>query len=77
MQLSNILFYRYNSLRKAGHLKGKGQPWPPFKPPGPVKECYRAMYRILHCKTMHALIFTVLHKVSGGSRASLYRLHLK
>ena len=27
-------------------------------------DCYKAMYRILHCKTMHAFLFTVLHRVS-------------
>ncbi|WAQ93484.1 UBR3-like protein [Mya arenaria] len=72
---------RYSEfLRKKGRLKGKGQPWPPFKAPGAVLDCYKAMYRILHCKTMHALIFTILQKVlkdpSLPESLSFYGVHL-
>ncbi|XP_052267250.1 E3 ubiquitin-protein ligase UBR3-like [Dreissena polymorpha] len=67
-------------LRRKGNFKGKGQPWPPFKAPGKIQECYRAMYRILHCKTMHSLIFTVLQKVLKDSSLpesfSFYAVHL-
>ena len=58
-----MMFSECFSLRKKRNFKGKSQPWPPFKPPGEVLECYRSIYRILHCKTLHSLLFTVLQKV--------------
>ncbi|KAL4222682.1 E3 ubiquitin-protein ligase ubr3 [Mactra antiquata] len=67
-------------LRKKKGYKGKGQPWPPFKPPGDVLECYKSMYRILHCKTMHSLLFTVLIKALKDATipesVTFYAMHL-
>ncbi|XP_060602002.1 E3 ubiquitin-protein ligase UBR3-like, partial [Ruditapes philippinarum] len=67
-------------LRKKRNFKGKSQPWPPFKPPGEVLECYRSMYRILHCKTLHSLLFTVLQKTLKDATIpesiSYYAIHL-
>lgn len=52
------------SVRKKGLYKGKSQPWPPFRQRGRIMDCYKAMFGILHCKTMHAFLFTILHRVS-------------
>ena len=58
--LTNLIFC---SVRKQGKYSGKSQPWPPFRQRGKIMDCYKTMYRVLHCKTMHAFLFTILHRV--------------
>ncbi|XP_069111047.1 E3 ubiquitin-protein ligase ubr3-like [Argopecten irradians] len=54
---------RYSAfVRQNGKYSGKTPPWPPFKPPGEVNPAYKDMFKILHCRTLHAFLFTVLHK---------------
>ncbi|KAL5006565.1 hypothetical protein ScPMuIL_015371 [Solemya velum] len=54
-------------MRQRGKYTGKSSPWPPFHHPGNIIESYKSMYRILHCKTMHAFLFTVLYKAVNES----------
>ena len=58
-----VLYFPFCSVRKRGKYSGKSQPWPPFKQRGKIMDCYKAMYSILHCKTMHGFLFTVLNRV--------------
>lgn len=53
----------YYSIRQSGKYKSKTPPWPPFRPPGKISGAYKDLHRLLHCKTMHAFLFTVLYKV--------------
>lgn len=49
------------SLKQSGiHT---GNPWPPYKERTPLHPCYRGLVRLLHCKTLHIVIFTLLYKV--------------
>ncbi|XP_052682389.1 E3 ubiquitin-protein ligase ubr3-like [Crassostrea angulata] len=49
-------------IRQSGKYKSKTPPWPPFRPPGKISGAYKDLHRLLHCKTMHAFLFTVLYK---------------
>ncbi|XP_048246065.1 E3 ubiquitin-protein ligase UBR3-like [Haliotis rufescens] len=49
-------------VRQSGKYTSKTPPWPPFRSPSPVNQQYKGLYRILNCRTMHAFLFTVLHK---------------
>lgn len=50
------------SLKQSGiHT---GNPWPPYKERTPLHPCYKGLIRLLHCKTLHIVIFTLLYKVS-------------
>ncbi|XP_062390894.1 E3 ubiquitin-protein ligase ubr3 isoform X3 [Sardina pilchardus] len=40
-----------------------GNPWPPYKERTPLHSCYRGLVRLLHCKTLHIVIFTLLYKI--------------
>uniref|UniRef100_A0A672SMC3 E3 ubiquitin-protein ligase n=1 Tax=Sinocyclocheilus grahami TaxID=75366 RepID=A0A672SMC3_SINGR len=40
-----------------------GNPWPPYKERTPLHPCYRGLVRLLHCKTLHIVIFTLLYKI--------------
>nr|XP_023661529.1 E3 ubiquitin-protein ligase UBR3 isoform X3 [Paramormyrops kingsleyae] len=41
-----------------------GNPWPPYKERTPLHPCYRGLVKLLHCKTLHIVIFTLLYKIS-------------
>ncbi|XP_061179951.1 E3 ubiquitin-protein ligase ubr3-like [Saccostrea echinata] len=49
-------------IRQSGKYKSKTPPWPPFRPPGKISPAYKDLYRLLHCRTMHAFLFTVLYR---------------
>ncbi|XP_063069644.1 E3 ubiquitin-protein ligase ubr3 isoform X2 [Engraulis encrasicolus] len=53
--------------RYAAFLKNSGtfsgNPWPPYKDRTPLHPCYRGLVRLLHCKTLHIVIFTLLYKI--------------
>ncbi|XP_023806310.2 E3 ubiquitin-protein ligase ubr3 isoform X2 [Oryzias latipes] len=38
-------------------------PWPPYKERTPLHPCYKGLTRLLHCKTLHIVIFTLLYKI--------------
>ncbi|ROL42715.1 E3 ubiquitin-protein ligase ubr3 [Anabarilius grahami] len=40
-----------------------GNPWPPYKERTPLHPCYKGLVRLLHCKTLHIVIFTLLYKI--------------
>lgn len=42
--------------------------WPPFKINDSVHNSYRGIYRIVNCKTIHAFLFSVLHKALSKDR---------
>ena len=57
-----------SSLKQSG--MHTGNPWPPYKESTPLHPCYRGLARLLHCKTLHIVIFTLLYKVSRLNAAS-------
>lgn len=63
--LSSVLFLMYSpfpsSLKQSG--MHTGNPWPPYKERTPLHPCYRGLIKLLHCKTLHIVIFTLLYKV--------------
>ncbi|TNN36676.1 E3 ubiquitin-protein ligase UBR3 [Liparis tanakae] len=40
-----------------------GNPWPPYKERTPLHPCYKGLIKLLHCKTLHIVIFTLLYKI--------------
>lgn len=53
--------YLSPSLKQCGiHT---GNPWPPYKERTPLHPCYKGLIKLLHCKTLHIVIFTLLYKV--------------
>lgn len=51
-----------DSLKQSGiHT---GNPWPPYKERTRLHPCYKGLIKLLHCKTLHIVIFTLLYKVS-------------
>ncbi|GBM46721.1 E3 ubiquitin-protein ligase Ubr3 [Araneus ventricosus] len=54
---------RFSSyLRQNNKLSSSRPPWPPFRIPPPVFDQFQDPRRILHCKTMHGIIFTILYR---------------
>ncbi|GIY07185.1 e3 ubiquitin-protein ligase ubr3 [Caerostris darwini] len=49
-------------LRQNNKLSTSRPPWPPFRIPSAVFEQFQDPQRILHCKTMHGIIFTILYR---------------
>ncbi|KAJ3592561.1 hypothetical protein NHX12_007688 [Muraenolepis orangiensis] len=53
--------------RYAAFLKQSGvdstNPWPPYKERTPLRPEYRGLVKLLHCKTLHIVIFTLLYKI--------------
>lgn len=49
-------------LRQSGKYKGTSAPWPPFRVPGKVHKEFLDPRQVLHSKTMHGIIFTVLFR---------------
>ena len=60
------------SIKQQNLYKGSSTLWPPFRLPEPLHLSLGGLYRILHCSTMHALIFTLLYKVKPPSSASVH-----
>uniref|UniRef100_A0A8C5ULR0 E3 ubiquitin-protein ligase n=1 Tax=Malurus cyaneus samueli TaxID=2593467 RepID=A0A8C5ULR0_9PASS len=53
---------RYTAfLKQSG--KFPGNPWPPYKKRTPLHPSYRGLIKLLHCKTLHIVLFTLLYKI--------------
>ncbi|RMC18564.1 hypothetical protein DUI87_04456 [Hirundo rustica rustica] len=53
---------RYTAfLKQSG--KFPGNPWPPYKKRTPLHPSYRGLLKLLHCKTLHIVLFTLLYKI--------------
>ncbi|XP_028846793.1 E3 ubiquitin-protein ligase ubr3 isoform X4 [Denticeps clupeoides] len=53
---------RYSAFLKQSGLHS-GNPWPPYKERTALHPCYEGLVRLLHCKTLHIVIFTLLYKI--------------
>ncbi|XP_061579524.1 E3 ubiquitin-protein ligase ubr3 isoform X2 [Cololabis saira] len=53
---------RYSAFLKQYGIH-TGNPWPPYKERSPLHSCYKGLIRLLHCKTLHIVIFTLLYKI--------------
>ncbi|MBN3272584.1 UBR3 ligase, partial [Polyodon spathula] len=54
---------RYTAFLKESGIFS-GNPWPPYKERTPLHPCYKGLVRLLHCKTLHIVLFTLLYKIS-------------
>uniref|UniRef100_A0ACB8G0W8 E3 ubiquitin-protein ligase ubr3 n=1 Tax=Sphaerodactylus townsendi TaxID=933632 RepID=A0ACB8G0W8_9SAUR len=53
---------RYTAfLKQSG--KFHGNPWPPYKKRTNLHPSYKGLLRLLHCKTLHIVLFTLLYKI--------------
>ncbi|XP_012826537.1 E3 ubiquitin-protein ligase UBR3 isoform X2 [Xenopus tropicalis] len=53
---------RYTAfLKQSGRFSGN--PWPPYKKRSPLHHSYKGLMRLLHCKTLHIVLFTLLYKI--------------
>ncbi|XP_069053181.1 E3 ubiquitin-protein ligase ubr3 isoform X3 [Lepisosteus oculatus] len=55
---------RYSAFLKQSGIFS-GNPWPPYKERTPLHPCYKGLIRLLHCKTLHIVLFTLLYKISA------------
>uniref|UniRef100_A0A8C9YD98 E3 ubiquitin-protein ligase n=1 Tax=Sander lucioperca TaxID=283035 RepID=A0A8C9YD98_SANLU len=53
---------RYSAFLKQSGIH-TGNPWPPYKERTPLHPCYKGLTKLLHCKTLHIVIFTLLYKI--------------
>uniref|UniRef100_A0A8D3BKT2 E3 ubiquitin-protein ligase n=1 Tax=Scophthalmus maximus TaxID=52904 RepID=A0A8D3BKT2_SCOMX len=53
---------RYSAFLKQSGVH-TGNPWPPYKERTPLHPCYKGLIKLLHCKTLHIVIFTLLYKI--------------
>uniref|UniRef100_A0A8C6Q550 E3 ubiquitin-protein ligase n=1 Tax=Nothobranchius furzeri TaxID=105023 RepID=A0A8C6Q550_NOTFU len=53
---------RYSAFLKQFGIQ-TGNPWPPYKERTPLHPCYKGLIQLLHCKTLHIVIFTLLYKI--------------
>lgn len=54
---------RYTAfLKQSG--KFSGNPWPPYKERTPLHPSYKGLTKLLHCKTLHIVLFTLLYKIN-------------
>uniref|UniRef100_A0A8P4GKC7 E3 ubiquitin-protein ligase n=1 Tax=Dicentrarchus labrax TaxID=13489 RepID=A0A8P4GKC7_DICLA len=53
---------RYSAFLKQSGIH-TGNPWPPYKERTPLHPCYKGLIKLLHCKTLHIVIFTLLYKI--------------
>lgn len=76
IHLKYILFFQIMrflcSIKQQNLYKGSSTLWPPFRMPEPLHPSLAGLYRILHCSTMHALIFMLLYKVKPSFSASVH-----
>ncbi|XP_052826304.1 E3 ubiquitin-protein ligase UBR3 [Octopus bimaculoides] len=62
---------RYHAyLKQTGKYTGKSPPWPPIKIPGKILPAYDGLRRMLHCRTLHGFIFSVLYKAMKETHIS-------
>uniref|UniRef100_A0A8C5D6X2 E3 ubiquitin-protein ligase n=1 Tax=Gadus morhua TaxID=8049 RepID=A0A8C5D6X2_GADMO len=53
---------RYAAFLKQSGIH-TGNPWPPYKERSPLHPSYKGLVQLLHCKTLHIVIFTLLYKI--------------
>ncbi|TKS67230.1 E3 ubiquitin-protein ligase UBR3 [Collichthys lucidus] len=53
---------RYSAFLKQSGVH-TGNPWPPYKERTRLHPCYKGLIKLLHCKTLHIVIFTLLYKI--------------
>ncbi|KAM9304950.1 E3 ubiquitin-protein ligase UBR3 [Gastrophryne carolinensis] len=53
---------RYTAFLKQS-AQCPGNPWPPYKRRTPLHPSYKGLMRLLHCKTLHIVLFTLLYKL--------------
>uniref|UniRef100_A0A8C3ATV7 E3 ubiquitin-protein ligase n=1 Tax=Cyclopterus lumpus TaxID=8103 RepID=A0A8C3ATV7_CYCLU len=53
---------RYSAFLKQAGIH-TGNPWPPYKERTALHPCYKGLIKLLHCKTLHIVIFTLLYKI--------------
>ncbi|TMS06086.1 E3 ubiquitin-protein ligase ubr3 [Larimichthys crocea] len=53
---------RYSAFLKQSGIH-TGNPWPPYKERTRLHPCYKGLIKLLHCKTLHIVIFTLLYKI--------------
>ncbi|XP_068602543.1 E3 ubiquitin-protein ligase ubr3 [Brachionichthys hirsutus] len=53
---------RYSAFLKQSGIH-TGNPWPPYKERTLLQPCYKGLIKLLHCKTLHIVIFTLLYKI--------------
>uniref|UniRef100_UPI003590070B E3 ubiquitin-protein ligase UBR3 isoform X3 n=1 Tax=Myxine glutinosa TaxID=7769 RepID=UPI003590070B len=53
---------RYTAFLKQSS-RFDGNPWPPYRERPPLHPQYQGLLRLLHCKTMHIVLFTLLYKI--------------
>ncbi|TWW80792.1 E3 ubiquitin-protein ligase ubr3 [Takifugu flavidus] len=53
---------RYAAFLKQSGIH-TGNPWPPYKERTLLHPCYKGLIKLLHCKTLHIVIFTLLYKI--------------
>uniref|UniRef100_A0A7N6C2V1 E3 ubiquitin-protein ligase n=1 Tax=Anabas testudineus TaxID=64144 RepID=A0A7N6C2V1_ANATE len=53
---------RYSAFLKQSGIH-TGNPWPPYKERTQLHPCYKGLIKLLHCKTLHIVIFTLLYKI--------------
>ena len=51
------------SIKQQGLYQRSGNPWPPFRIPNLPHSAYLGLNKLLHCRTMHGVLFTLLYKV--------------
>jgi len=51
------------SVKQQGLYQRSGNPWPPFRIPALPNTAYLGMNKLLHCRTLHGMLFTLLYKV--------------
>ncbi|XP_070564707.1 E3 ubiquitin-protein ligase UBR3-like [Ptychodera flava] len=54
---------RYTAfVKNANKFSGSGSPWPPFQPLKIIHREFTSLRRVLHCRTLHGILFTILYK---------------
>jgi len=51
------------SVKQQGLYQRSGNLWPPFRVPNLPHSAYLNLNKLLHCRTMHGVLFTLLYKV--------------
>uniref|UniRef100_T1JNI2 E3 ubiquitin-protein ligase n=1 Tax=Strigamia maritima TaxID=126957 RepID=T1JNI2_STRMM len=67
-QVSLDRFTQY--VRQTGKFESGFTPWPPYRIPENLTKPFMNILRLLHCKTMHALIFVILYKAVNTTGVS-------
>ncbi|PIK49589.1 putative E3 ubiquitin-protein ligase UBR3 [Apostichopus japonicus] len=57
-------------LNKSGKYKDKKLPWPPFQPLKSIHKEYKPLRKILNCRALHGLLYSLLYKAVHGSNMS-------